>query len=172
MRQAKQELGTRRATAGILGLLLMAGVLASAEAAPVAAPEGSGGPRAKMLTPDDRAAIAQIIGKRIQERVGLSQEQWEHIRTILQTSREKARDDFGTLRQAQRELRTLLRSPAPDAAAAKGLADTIKAAQAALLDRRIDTVVALHGVLTPEQWERWQSLRQGRMGRAWGHRSF
>ena len=157
-----------RVAGGILGLLMMVGLLSGAEAAPLGAPGGSGGPRARILTAEDREAITQVIGKRIQEQVGLTSEQWEQVRTILRTSREQARADFRALRQAQREFRALLASPAPDSAAVKGLADQIKALQGALLDRRIETVTALHGALTPEQWERWQTLRRGRPGRGWG----
>ena len=168
MSRVKRESAWWWVAGGILGLLAMVGMLSGVEAAAAGGPEGAGGRGARILTPEDREAIAQVVGKRIQEQVGLSQEQWESVRTILRTTREKARADFGTLRQAQRELRTLLASPVLDSAAVKGLADQIKTLQGALLDRRIETVAALRSALTPEQWERWQTLRRGRTGRGRG----
>lgn len=150
-----------------MGVLVVAGLLSSAEAAPVGG-SGAGGRGAGILLPEDRQAIAEVVGKRIQERLGLSQEQWEDIRATLKATREKARTDFRALRQAQADLRTLLANPGADPGALKAAAEQVKALQGAFVDRRIETVLALRSKLTSEQWERWQTLRRGRMGRGWG----
>jgi Spy/CpxP family protein refolding chaperone len=117
-----------------------------------------------MLSPEDREAIAGVIGKRMQERLGLTQEQWEGIRAAVRGSREAARDDVAALRQARMELRVRMADPAVDPAALKAAAARVKELQGRLFDRRIETTLAVRNIMTAEQWEKWQSLRRGRGG--------
>ncbi len=72
MSRVKWESAWWWGASGILGLLVLVGALSSVDAASARGPEGSGGPRARILTSEDREAIAQVVGKRIQEQVGLS----------------------------------------------------------------------------------------------------
>ena len=63
-------------------------------------------------------------------------------------------------------MRGLLDQQRSDPAALKLAAERVKALQGKLLDRRLDTVVALRSQLTPEQWAKWLELRKGR-GHHW-----
>jgi len=112
------------------------------------------------LTSDDREAIGQIFLHRTKEKLGLSDDQAEQIRATLQSRRGEARADFLAVCQARVQLRQLLDQQNSDPSALKAAADQIKALQGKLLDRRLDTVVALRSQLTPDQWAKWIELRK------------
>jgi Spy/CpxP family protein refolding chaperone len=121
------------------------------------------------LTPEDREAVRQIYLKRVQARLGLSDEQARDIEGVLRSVRDESRADIQALCEARVELRRLLERQDSDPAALKATADRIKAIQAKLLDRRLETQLSLRGKLTPEQWAKWIELRKG-MARRWGGR--
>ncbi len=124
---------------------------------------GPAGPCARperLLTGDDREAIGRIFLQRTKEKLGLGDDQTEQIRTTLQSRRDEARADFLALCQARVQLRQLLDQQNSDPSALKATADQIKALQGKLLDRRLDTVVALRSQLTPDQWAKWIELRK------------
>jgi Spy/CpxP family protein refolding chaperone len=130
--------------------------------------------RERLLTPEDRAAMAQIFWHRAQERVGLTDQQVADIRTLLQTQRAATRADVQGLITARQQLRSLLEQPTVDPASLQAAATQIKSLQAKLLDDRLQTQLALRAKLTPEQWQAWRALRKGRgphwmrRGRAFG----
>ena len=129
---------------------------------------GTPGPCARpggFLTQDDRQAIGRIFMQRTKEKLDLSDDQIGQIQTILQSRRDDARADFQALCQARLDLRQLLDQQNSDPAALKAAGDRIKILQGKLLDRRLDTAVALRSVLTPDQWAKWIELRKAR-----GHR--
>lgn len=139
-------------------------VVAQAQQAPAAAsicarPE-------RLLTNDDREAIGKVFRDRIKEKLGLSDQQAEQIRTVLQSRRDEARADVQALCEARVELRQLLQQQNSDSAALKAAADRVKSLQGKFLDRRLDTVIALRSQLTPDQWTKWIELRRG-MGHRW-----
>ena len=114
----------------------------------------------RLLTSDDREAIGRIFLHRTKEKLGLSDDQAEQIRATLQSRRDEARADFLALCQARVQLRQLLDQQNSDPSALKATADQIKALEGKLLDRRLDTVVALRSQLTPDQWAKWIELRK------------
>jgi Spy/CpxP family protein refolding chaperone len=59
-------------------------------------------------------------------------------------------------------MRRLLDQQNSDPVALKTAAERVKTLQGKLLDRRLDTVVALRSHLTPEQWAKWLEMRKGR----------
>lgn len=128
-------------------------------AGPCARPQG-------LLTGDDREAIGRMILQRTKEKLGLSDQQTEQIRTTLQSRRDEARADIQALCRARVELRQLLDRQDSDPAALKTAAEQVKALQGKLLDRRLETAVTLRSQLTPDQWAKWLELRKGR-GRRW-----
>ncbi len=154
------------ATALLLGL----GVTSAALAQQPAGPPGPPPQRQRLLTPEDRAAMAQIFWHRAQERLALTDQQVADIRALLDTQRAAAGGDLQSLMAARRQLRSLLDQPTADAAAIQTAAAQVKELQAKVLDHRLQTLLAVRAKLTPEQWKRWQALRQGmghRGGRRW-----
>jgi len=158
-----------------VGTLLVGLVVAgTAPAQQPGGPPGAPPQRERLLTPEDRAALAQIFWHRVQERVGLTDQQVADIRTLLQTQRAATRADVQGLITARQQLRSLLEQPTVDPASLQAAATQIKALQAKLLDDRLQTQLALRAKLTPEQWQAWRALRKGRgphwmrRGRAFG----
>ena len=155
---------------GIVGLLLLG--LGMAGSALAQLPSGPAGPPPRgesVLTPEDRAAMAQIFWHRMQERLGLKDEQVVEIRSLLDAQRTAARVDMQNLMAARKQLRSLLEQPTVDQAALQTAATQVKDLQAKLFDVRLQTQLALRAKLTPEQWQQWQALRHG-MARSWMRR--
>jgi Spy/CpxP family protein refolding chaperone len=117
------------------------------------------------LTNDDREAIRKVFQDRMKERLALTDQQAAQIQTLFTSQRDQARADIQALCEARVKMRQLLDQQNSDPAALKFAAEQVKALQGKLLDRRLDTVVALRSQLTPEQWAKWLELRKGR-----GHR--
>ncbi len=148
--------------AGVLALAggIGGGATAFAQQAPAASPPPAPG-RERLLTPQDRAAMAQIFWHRMQERLGLSDQQVSEIRTLLQNQQTTARADLEALRAAQRQLRALLADPKADLAAIQAAAAQVKAQRDKLFDERLQTRIAIRSKLTPDQLAKWAALRQG-----------
>ncbi len=146
----------------VVGIFVVSGVGGVAAVQAQQGP-GPGGPCARaqgLLTPDDREAIGRMILQRTKERVGLSDQQAEQIRTMLQSRRDETRTDLQALCEARMELRQLLDRQDSDPAALKTVGERVKALQGKLLDRRLETVVAIRSQLTPDQWAKWVELRK------------
>lgn len=149
----------------VLGLAVGVAVPAWAQAAPPAPPRQ----REQVLTPEDRAAMADIYWRRIQAKLGLTDQQVTDLRALLQDRRSAARATVQALIEARRQLRTLWTQPTADPAAIQSVATQVKTLQNQLFDQRLQTRLAIRAKLTPEQWQQWMTLRQGR-GRRWMHR--
>jgi Spy/CpxP family protein refolding chaperone len=113
----------------------------------------------RLLAPEDRQAIGDRVMARIQEKLGLTEEQAKEIRGILGVQRELARADAQKLCEARLELRQLFARQDADPVALKDATERVKTLQGALLDRRVGTYLALRSTLTAEQWEQWRALR-------------
>jgi len=120
----------------------------------------------RLLTNDDREAIRKVFRDRVKERLSLTDQQAEQIQTLLNAQRDQVRADIQALCEARVEMRRLLEQQNSDPVALKSAAERVKTLQGKLLDRRLDTVVALRSQLTPEQWAKWLELRKGR-GHHW-----
>ncbi len=152
----------------VVAILVVSGIGGVAAVQAQQGPGAAGpcaGPQA-LLTPDDREAIGRVILERTKERLGLSDQQAEQIRTMLQSRRDEARTDIQALCEARLELRQLLDRQDSDPSALKAVGERVKTLQGKLLDRRLDTVVAIRSQLTPDQWAKWVELRK-QAGRRW-----
>lgn len=159
------------AAAVLLAAGVGAGTVAQAQQAQTAPDPASRCARpAGLLTTDDREAIGQIIFRRLQERVGLSDQQVADIRATLKAQRDQARPDWQALCQARVELRRLMTDQTSDPAAIKAASDQVKAFQGKLMDRRLDAYLALRSKLTADQWAKWVELRKER-ARRWRGRA-
>jgi Spy/CpxP family protein refolding chaperone len=107
--------------------------------------------------------------QRIQDKLGLSQDQANEIRGVLQSRREQLRDERRQLCEARVALRQLLGRQDADPTAVKAVSEKVKVLQGAMLDQRVDTYLALRSKLTPEQWQKWLDLRQHVGRRFRGH---
>jgi len=151
-------------------IIAMAGssvVVAQAQQAP--APASICARPGRLLTNDDREAIRKVFRDRMKERLALTDQQAGQIQALFNSQRDQARADIQALCETRVEMRRLLDQQNSDPAALKSAAERVKALQGQLLDRRLDTVVALRSQLTPEQWTKWLELRKGR-GHRWGGR--
>jgi len=147
--------------------LAVAGLGGVAVARAQQAPD-AGGPCQRaggLLTSDDREAMRQIRFNRLKERLGLGDQQAEEIRLALRAMWDGARPDFQALCEARLEMRRLLAQQDSDPAAVKAAGERVKALQAKLLDRRLDTYLVLRSKLSPDQWAKWVELRKERAGR-------
>ena len=154
----------------VVGTLLLGVVVAgTALAQQPAVPPGPSPQKESVLTPEDHAAMGQIFWHRVQERLGLTDQQVADIRSLLQAQRTASRADVQSLIAARRQLRTLLEQPTSDPAAIQGVATQLKGLQAKLFDDRLQTQLALRSKFTPGQWQGWLALRKG-MGHRWVRR--
>lgn len=149
----------------VLGLASGGAGLAGAQQAP---PAPASPPQAgRLLTPEDRAAMAQIFWSRAQVVLGLTDQQVAEIRTLLEGQRTAVRGDVQALVTARRQLQELLGQSTADSAAIQAAAAQVKALRDSLFDRRLQTQLALRAKLTPEQLTRWIELRRGMGPRGW-----
>jgi Spy/CpxP family protein refolding chaperone len=133
-------------------------------------PAGTPGPlpqKESLLTPEDRTAMRQIFWHRVQERLGLADQQVTEIQALLQTQRTATQADVQSLIAARKQLRALLEQPTVDQTAVQNIATQIKTLQAKLFDDRLQTQIALRSKFTPEQWQGWLSLRKGMGHHGW-----
>ncbi len=167
MRTQEREGCQRWLLAGIVICAIVAGGIgmAAAQQAPASPTQPSKGER--LLTPEDREAMAQIFWHRTQERVGLNDQQVADIRTLLQNQRNAVRGDVQALRAARRQLRDLLGQQTADQAAIQSAATQVKSLRDKLFDQRLQTQLAIRSKLTPEQLARWIELRKGMGHRGW-----
>ncbi len=158
-----------RAWAMVGTLLVGLGATATALAQQPADSPGSPPQKESLLTPEDRAAMRQIFWHRVQERLGLADQQVADIQALLQTQRAGTQADVQSLIAARKQLRTLLEQPTVDQTAIQNAATQVKTLQAKLFDDRLQTQLALRSKFTPEQWQGWLALRKG-MGHQWMRR--
>jgi Spy/CpxP family protein refolding chaperone len=145
--------------AGIVALAVLA--TAGWAAAQPAAPHRGARHGQRLLTPEDRAAVAQIFWQRVKERLALTDEQAADLRSTLEARRQAMRADFESLRGATRQLRELMAAPTADPGAIQTAAAQVKSLRDKLFDERIQSQLALRAKLTPEQYAKWLELGKG-----------
>ncbi len=150
--------------AGILLVMALAPI-GVATAQPVPGGRGPCDRPEGLLSPEDRQLIGDRIMQRMQDRLGLTQEQANEIRGVIRSQRDQGRGEVQKLCEARVELRQLLGRQDADPAAVKAVSERVKVLQGGILDRRVDTYLALRSKLTPEQWEKWRELRREMGGR-------
>jgi Spy/CpxP family protein refolding chaperone len=149
---------------GVLWVLMVAPI-GIVTAQPMAGGRGPCDRPEGLLSPEDRQLIGDRMMQRTQDRLGLTQEQATEIRGVLRSQREQARGEMQKLCEARVELGQLLGRQDTDPTAVKAVTERVKVLQGGMLDRRVDTYLALRSKLTPEQWEKWRALRSEMRGR-------
>lgn len=98
----------------------------------------------------------------LRRRLNLTDEQARRVELVLtafRTRTERLRID---LARARLDVREALLTTTPDRARLEGLARRIGELQGQLLQARFDMLVELKGILTPEQWARFRTMRARR----------
>ena len=108
--------------------------------------------------------MQQIFWHRMQERLGLTDQQALDIRNVLQARRDAVRGNVQALFAARKQLRDLLQQSNSDPAAIQSAAAQVKQLQNTMFDQRIQTQLDIRSKLTPEQLAKWGEMRKG-MGR-------
>jgi protein CpxP len=144
-------------------VLLVAGVVAASGGVVAALPGPGAGPGGR----------GQRMGRMTQE-LGLSDAQVARLRDIREAHQRTAIRRRADAEVARLDLRTLMQASTVDRKALDAKVKELSDLEAAGLRDRVDTMLEMREVLTPEQREKWQSLRGEWMGDGWqgrgGHR--
>lgn len=105
-------------------------------------------------------------------RLNLSAEQKEKIKTLRQNQKQQMMELRQSLKEARTRLKEHLDNPEATRESIAPLADDIKNIQAKMVDQRIGAVFAVREVLTPEQFSQLQLGRQKMRDSERGCRSF
>lgn len=115
----------------------------------------------------------------IADKLKLDDTQRAKVEEILHNARVARAESGAKLKTAKLELKRALGADAIDEKAVRKAASDVNAASAALVDGRVQQVIAVRKVLSPSQWEELEKIwdddggegrRGGRMGRAGGQR--
>jgi len=134
-------------SARVLGLALLAGTLATGSIA-----------TAQDAKPHDHQAWQQRMLGRLQQRLGLSDEQVTAIREVQDRNRDARVQVFKSLRQAQAQLRELALNSTDDAALQQKTAD-VQSLMGQAVQLRVQTLREIAPILTPEQREKFAQMR-------------
>jgi Spy/CpxP family protein refolding chaperone len=145
----------RSRSLAVVAALLVSSVLATATLTHAQGPQSPGTKGGGMLS-------------RLQEKLGLSDDQMTQIRGVFQQQRDAQRQLGKTMRQAQTDLRQLaLNAGDPNAIAAKKAEISQLSAQA--LDLRVQTLQQIGPILTAEQRDKFAQMGPGAMWRGPRH---
>lgn len=101
--------------------------------------------------------------------IGLSSEQIETIKSIQSKSRDEAKTVKQALNIQRKNLMDTLHKPDATKAQMETQLDAMMKLQRKVAQMRIDAIFSMRDVMTPEQWQSFQSrMKQGRQMR--GHR--
>jgi len=95
----------------------------------------------------------------LRRRLNLTDEQARRVEQIMITYRGRVERLRIDLARARLDAREALLQPTPDRARLATIARRIGDLDAQLAQARFDMLADLRGVLTPEQWSRWQTMR-------------
>jgi Spy/CpxP family protein refolding chaperone len=114
---------------------------------------------AQRLSRDAGAQLDSFIAE-YAERLGLDQETWAAIRTIVEASRAQGEPRRTELRQAYAQMRTLLSQETPNEAAVMQQADAIGALELAIRKQRLQVMLQIRALLTPAQRQELMHLQE------------
>lgn len=115
-----------------------------------------------MAGPMGMAGMAGRGSERMLERLGASAEQRAQIDRIVEDSRQDMRSRAETRRGLHDQMAALFAQPAVDAAAVEALRQQMQAEHDQASQRRMQTMLAISEVLTPEQRAQMAQWRQQR----------
>jgi Spy/CpxP family protein refolding chaperone len=102
--------------------------------------------------------------ERLKQELGLSEDQWTRVHKIWSdAARERIRRQ-ASVRLLRMDLRELMQAPAPDEKAVAAKVKELTDLQAAGTKGKVDQMLALKKVLTPEQQQKMMQLRRHHAG--------
>ncbi len=102
--------------------------------------------------------VRAVPGSPLRRWLSLTEEQTRRIQEVLAVHRERTTRRRIALARARLDLRALLREPTPNRGRVDAVARRISDLRQQLVRARLETVLELRQVLTPEQWGRLRLL--------------
>ncbi len=104
--------------------------------------------------------VQAVPGSPLRRWLSLTEEQTRRIQEVLAVHRERTARRSIALARARLDLRELLREPTPNRGRVDAVARRISDLRQQLVRARLETVLELRQVLTPEQWGRLRLMRR------------
>jgi protein CpxP len=98
------------------------------------------------------------------EQLNLTAEQKQELQASRQAQRAQREATMSSLKEKRKILQDALKSPMVTRAGAQAIADEIKALQAKQGDLRLDGIFAAKEILTPEQFAKFQQIKEEKSG--------
>lgn len=115
-------------------------------------------------------------GKPHQERMekminelGLTEEQVTAMKAYKEEHRENSKTQRQEMKSLRQSLKTELEKAEPDQAVIDSISTELKNAQAAMIDQRIESILGMKKILTPEQFATFQEKMGNGKGKGKGH---
>ncbi|MBI4639719.1 MAG: Spy/CpxP family protein refolding chaperone [Candidatus Tectomicrobia bacterium] len=118
-----------------------------------------------VLFPLNQAVQAEEVeGKgrlaRLQKFLNLDERQTESVKSLFEQSRERSREVLPQIREARQELQSLVRQGSPDQSQIDTAIAKITGLQGELMKIGVNTRMAFREVLTPEQRQKLDELKE------------
>jgi protein CpxP len=168
--QSTERSALRHLTAITLVMALAGATADFAQAQPLGGKDGMGlqhGPRHAAHHPQGGQG-GMMMSERMLDSVGASAEQKARVRDILKTARDEQRQQHEAGQSLHQQMMQLLAAPQIDAAAAETLRQQQQVRHDAASKRRLQAMLDVQAVLTPEQRAKMveqMKARQDMMGR-------
>ena len=107
---------------------------------------------------------------RLLEEVGVNETVRHEISSISDKSEPRARDLHEQIHEARKTLRNLLEQDSPDQALVMQKVDEIGALEIQADKHRLETMLSIRALLTPEQRTALETLRENHQGKRYGHK--
>ncbi|MFC1594167.1 Spy/CpxP family protein refolding chaperone [Candidatus Omnitrophota bacterium] len=116
-------------------------------------------------------AHREVMAEKLAEELSLVPEQQEQLKALKTQHRSTKKTLRENLKSKNEELRKAIKDPATDRAYIDSVTAEIKQLQGAQLDLRVDHILKVKEILTPEQLEKFHSLEKKHRGKKgkWGH---
>ncbi len=132
-----------------------------------AAPQGKGyGPKG-----ENRRDLMEGRFKRMGKEIGITAEQEKKLEAHRKTHREQSRQLFEQMRQKREALQAEIEKPDMNMSQVNALQAELKSVQEKLADQRLEGILEVRKILTPEQFKKFHEItrREGRRGGARGN---
>ena len=134
------------------GLWVLCGLLLAASAAYAAPPAGAA------LGAGDKDGKMEARMKRVEEQLGVTRKQEKRLKKHRKAHREEAGKLFEEMRQKKEALRNEMEKPDFNMDQVKALHEDLKRIQNKLADHRLQGILEVRQILTPEQFKKFHEL--------------
>jgi len=113
----------------------------------------------------EKGEYAQKKMERLTAELGLTDEQKSEMQKLREESWEGKRELYSQLKAARKELREELKKTSSDRGKINDIIARMKDLQGKVIDNRVDHFLAVKGILTDEQFQKFQDLQEERHGK-------